>query len=62
VVHVDRYPYIGGGIGNLVIDAFVDDEVVGFGISVLDIVDTWLFNGGEVEFHIIIFIIGSPMW
>ena len=27
VVHVDRHPDIGGGIGNLVIDMLVDEEV-----------------------------------
>ena len=60
VVHVDRHPHIGGGIGDLVIDMLVDEEVVCLGIAVLDKVDTPLLHGCEVEFHIIIFKVRSP--
>ena len=30
VVHVNRYPNIGCGIGYLIVHVFVDEEIVGF--------------------------------
>ena len=60
VVHVDGYPHVGGGIGNLIVDVFVDEEVVRLRLSVLDVVHARCLDGREVELHIIIFIIGSP--
>ena len=35
VVHVDGHPNVGSGIGNLVVDMCVDEEVVGLGLAVL---------------------------
>ena len=60
VVHVDGYPYVGGGIGDLVIDMLVNQEIVGLRITILDVIHTRLLNGREVELHIIIFIERSP--
>ena len=44
VVHVDRHPHIGGGIRYLVIDMFVDEEVVGLRVAILDVIDTRLLH------------------
>ena len=60
VVHVDRHPYVGGGIGDAVVDVFVDEEVVGACRSILDEVDTRLAHGGEVELDVIVFEVGTP--
>ena len=60
VIHVDRHPHIGGGIGNLVIDMGVDQEVVGLRVAILDVIHSRLSHTGEVELHIIIFIVGAP--
>ena len=61
VIHVDGHPDVGSGIGDLVIDVRVDEEVVGLRFAILDIVDTRLLDAAEVELHIIIFIVGSPL-
>ena len=45
VVHVDGHPHVGGGIGNLVINMFVDEEVVGPRLAVADEIDTGLTHG-----------------
>ena len=60
MVHVDRYPYIGGCIGDLIVDMSIDEEIVGLRITVLDEIDTRGIHLREVELHVIIFIIGSP--
>ena len=60
VVHVDGNPYISGGVGYLVIDMWVDEEVVGAGVAILDIVHSRLADGGEIELHIVVLEIGSP--
>ena len=60
VVHVDGYPDVGGGIGDLVIDMLVDEEVVRLRVTILDIVDAGLLDTGEVELHVIVFEVGSP--
>ena len=39
VVHVDGHPDVGGGISNLVVDMFVDEEIVSLGMAILDVVD-----------------------
>ena len=61
VVHVDGHPDIRSGIRNLVIHMFVDDEVVGFGLSVLDVIYTRLFHLREVKLHIVIFEVRPPI-
>ena len=60
VVHVDRHPHVGSGIGNLVIDMFINQEVVCLDGVVLYIVDTGGLHFREVKLHIIIFIVCSP--
>ena len=60
VVHVDGNPHVGGGIGDLVIDAFIDEEVARLGVTVFDEVDAWLFDFREVELHIFIFKVVAP--
>ena len=60
VVHVDGHPHVGGGIGDLVVHMRIDEEVVGLGVAILDVIDTWLLDAREVELHIIIFKVGSP--
>ena len=61
MVHVDGHPYVGGGIGDLVIDMLVDQEVVGFRVAILDVIHARLLHRREVEFHIVIFEIGPPV-
>ena len=60
VIHVDGHPYVGGGIGDLVIHVFIDQEVVGLRVAILDVIHTRLTDTGEVELHIVIFEIGPP--
>ena len=60
VVHVDRNPHISSGIGDFVVDMRINEEVIGAGVAILDVVDAGLFHLGEVEFHVIVFVIGSP--
>ena len=60
VIHVDRHPDIGSGIGNLIVDMCIDEEIIGLGISILDIVDTRFLNSGEVELHVVVLKISSP--
>ena len=60
VIHVDRNPHVGRGISDLVIDIFIDDEVIGLGITILDVIDARLSDSREVEMHIIVFIISTP--
>ena len=60
VVHVDRHPHVGGGIGYLVVDMGIDQEIVGLRIAILDVIHTRFLHLREVELHIIIFKIGSP--
>ena len=47
VVHVDGHPYVGGGIGDLVVDVAVDEEVVGAGVAILNVVDAGLDKGKQ---------------
>ena len=61
VVHVNGNPYVGSGIGNLVIDALVDEEVARLGVAIFDEVDAWFANFREVELHIFIFKVVAPM-
>ena len=61
VIHVDRNPHVARCIGDLVIDALVDDEVVGLGIAILDVIDAWFGDSREVEMHIVVFIISAPL-
>ena len=44
VIHVDRYPHVGSGIGNLIIDMFVDQEVIGLCVTILDVIHTRLLH------------------
>ena len=60
VVHVDGYPYIGRGIGNLVIDMLVDEEVVGACLAIFYAIDAWLLHLREVELHVVVFEVRSP--
>ena len=60
VVHVDGYPHIRRGIGNLVVHVFINQEVVRLGLAILDVIDARLTDTREVELHIIIFIIRTP--
>ena len=60
VVHVYRYPNIGGSIGYLIVYMIINEEIVTAGISILDIINSSLTNLREIELHIIIFIIWSP--
>ena len=60
MIHMNRYPYVGGGIGDLVVHMPIDEEIVGTRFAVLDIVDSRLTDGREIKLHIIIFEIGSP--
>ena len=60
VVHVDGYPDVSCGISDFVIDVFVDEEVVGARLAILDIIDARLVDAGEVELHIVVFVEGSP--
>ena len=60
VIHVDRHPDVSGGIGDLVVDMGVDEKVICFGVSVLDIIDARFLDSREIEFHIVIFEIRSP--
>ena len=60
MVHVDRHPHVGSGIGNLIIDMFINQEVVGLDGVVLYIIDTGGLHFREVKLHVIIFIVCSP--
>ena len=60
VIHVDRYPHIRRSIGNLIIDMLVDEEIISLCITILDIIDSGLLDGGEIELHILIFKIRTP--
>ena len=60
VVHVDGHPYIRSGIGDFVVHMRVDQEVVGLHCVILNVVDAWSLYVREIEFHIVIFIVGSP--
>ena len=60
VVHVNGNPHVGSGIGNLVIDALVDEEVARLGVTIFDEVDAGFANFREVELHIFIFEIVAP--
>ena len=61
VVHVDGHPYIGGGIGYLIVHMGIDQEIVGTGVAILDVIHTWLAHRREIELYIIIFIIRAPV-
>ena len=61
VVHVDRDPYVAGGVGDLVIDTVVYKEVHGLGVAVLDVIDTGLLDFAEVELDVVVFEIGTPL-
>ena len=61
VVHVDRDPHVAGGVGDLVVDAVVDDEVVRMHVAVLDEVYAGLGHVGEVELHIVVLVVGAPL-
>ena len=60
VVHVDGHPDIGRGIGYLVIDMLVDEEVIGTRLTILYIINTRFANGREVELHIVVLEVGTP--
>ena len=60
VVHVDRYPHVGRGIGDFVIHVLVDEEVVRLRVAILDVVDAWLTHTREVELHIVVFVVVAP--
>ncbi len=60
VVHVNRDPNIAGSIGYIFIDIFIYDEVIGFLIPILDIVNTRSFNRRKIKFNIVIFKIIAP--
>ena len=57
---MDGNPDVGSGIGNLVIDMCINEEIIGFSITVLDVVDTGLADAGEVKLYIVVFEIGPP--
>ncbi len=60
VVHVYGNPDIAGGIGNLVVNGIIDDEIVGFQVTILDIVYSRGVDWGKVKFHIVILVIITP--
>ncbi len=60
VIHVNRHPYIGSSIRNLIVYSSINDEVVGLHITILKIVHTWLTKAGEVKLGIIILVVRSP--
>ena len=60
VVHVDGHPHIRRGIGNFVVHMLINQEIVGLGLAILDVIDARLTDTGKVELHIIIFIIRTP--
>ncbi len=60
VIHVNGYPDIGGRIRNLGIHTLVDDEIIGLGVTVLDVIDARLAHTGEVKLHVVVFVIMAP--
>ena len=60
VVHVDGKPHVTGGVGDLVVNGIVDDEVSGLVVAVLDVVDAGLLHLAEVEFHIVVLVEVAP--
>ena len=60
VIHVNRNPYITGGIGNPVIDRLVDNEITGSVVSVLDEIHPRLGDRTEIELHIVVFVVLTP--
>ena len=45
MVHVNRNPDIGGGIGNLIVHMLIDKEIIGLLLPILNIINTRLTNG-----------------
>ena len=60
VVHVDRNPHVGRGIGDFVIHVLIDEEVICLRVAILDEVDAWLAHTREVELHIVVFVVVAP--
>ena len=60
VVHVNGNPDIGGGIGDVIVDMLVDKEVVGACLAILDEVDAGFLDTGEVELHVVVFVVWTP--
>ena len=60
MIHVDGNPHIGGGVGDMVVHSFVDEEIVCFHIAVLDVVYARILHFGKVEFCIVVLEVSSP--
>ena len=61
MVHMDGHPHISGRIRNLVIYMLINQEIIGTCLTILDIIDTRLLDRREVELHIIIFEVRTPV-
>ena len=60
MVHVDGEPHVAGGVGDLVVDGIVDDEVSGLVIAVLDVVDAGLLHLAEIKSHVVVLVEIAP--
>ena len=61
MIHVDRDPDVACCVGYLVVDVVVYDEVVGPGITILDIVYSRLCQLRKVEPVVIVLVIVAPV-
>src|SRR5690606_28646913 len=60
VIHVYRDPYIGCGIGNPVVNALLNQEVISPEFTILDVVYTRGCDCRKIEFHIVVLEIVAP--
>jgi len=60
MIHVYRNPYIGRGIGNPVVNALLNQEVICPVLPILNIVNTRGRDRRKIEFHIVVLEIVTP--
>ena len=60
VVHMDRNPNVGSGVGDFVVNIVVDDKMFALVITVLDVVNAGLVYLCKIKPYIIVFVICAP--
>ncbi len=60
MVHMYGDPDVAGGIGDLVVYVLFYDEIVCFTVPVPDVVYAGCVDRGEIEFHVMVFVIIAP--